>query len=623
MRIGYRVLAPHLVIMCLMAAASTVVFVFVSFTQYHLRTATQSSIDASATSNRIIEAERELDDLLYSYVLEQKPEKRTAIKQLQQQVDLYIRELESHTKSDRGKYLLRELEASRAKSIAERDRLLDQSLSRDRAQLMLQLERWLTLSDVTHARLIDYNHYKYHVLAQTVEDSATQARQILLIILTALLLSIGTSVGAFFLVRRNIIDPILSLTRQSKEMAEGKPLQPSHYEIRADEIGTLTRAFYYMAHSLQHAQEKLEATVEERTVALRTTLERERSLMAHLPIGVIALDPELKILEMNVQFRKIWNLPLEPAEMIGRPLMDFQQHWFDTFSDRQAVQEGFMRAWQERQYLDNYEIPLVDGRIINWDSIPIMQEGTFAGNLMLFEDITRQKLTDRVKSEFMSLASHQLRTPLTVIRWALRRALRHIRTHPEESVDILERAEESTRRMAMTIDTMLAISRLEAGQIQPRAQEVDACQLVRETVQQVSLAYAHKRQACTAQCPQEFAFTTDASILKEILANLLSNACKYTPDEGTIRATLTRQGDALRIDVTDNGYGIPAADQEKLFQKFFRGRNVVDRDTEGTGLGLYMVSLLVQLLHGTVECLSSEGRGTTFTVTLPPLPPAS
>jgi signal transduction histidine kinase len=221
------------------------------------------------------------------------------------------------------------------------------------------------------------------------------------------------------------------------------------------------------------------------------------------------------------------------------------------------------------------------------------------------------------KSEFMTLASHQLRTPLTAIRWIFTRLQRSLqgRITPEEE-RLLVDGKQSVIRMAETITTMLTISKIESGSIHPRMTYFPLLPLLEQIAQQFQYNYEHKHLFCDIRCSPTLVLQSDVHLLQEALRALMSNAIKYTPPGGKVRISATTKEDVC-IRMQDSGYGIPPHQQEKVFHKFFRADNIVGRDTEGTGLSLYLVSLITKLLGGSVSFVSKENEGTTFFLNLP------
>lgn len=346
-------------------------------------------------------------------------------------------------------------------------------------------------------------------------------------------------------------------------------------------------------------------------------LRRLQSIIDSLPLGAVALDERGAVLHVNGQCCTILGIERHPASFIGHPADDF----FGAAARRAADPESSLRAVDSAlrgSAPATAEVRLADGRIIALDAVSLGEDGEDHGKLLLYRDITKERRVDAVKSEFMSLASHQLRTPLTSIRWALGRLEKSLGDDASrEQQRLLESGLVSSRRMAHTIDTMLVISRIEAGKVRADVSEIKLGAFLNDIRVEYRQAYEAKSLSFSLECPTHLLIRTDPDILAEVMKNLCSNAIKYTPEHGSVSVTAHAQADRVVIEVSDTGLGIPAYQQDKVFGKFFRGDNVVSADTEGTGLGLYLVSLLVRILEGSVGFRSVEGRGTLFTLDLP------
>ncbi len=186
---------------------------------------------------------------------------------------------------------------------------------------------------------------------------------------------------------------------------------------------------------------------------------------------------------------------------------------------------------------------------------------------------------------------------------------------------MLKRSMEYVVHMAETIHTMLNISRLEAGKLNIIPREIALNEIITEITSDYVLECQRRHQVVEQVCDANLKITTDAPLIKEAISNLFGNAIKYTPDNGKVSIKVESDAQRVRINITDTGYGIPQHQQEKIFTKFFRAENVMKKETSGTGLGLYLVHSIVQLLHGSVSFVSKENEGTTFTIDLPILPP--
>ncbi|MCF7845065.1 MAG: PAS domain-containing protein [Kiritimatiellales bacterium] len=234
------------------------------------------------------------------------------------------------------------------------------------------------------------------------------------------------------------------------------------------------------------------------------------------------------------------------------------------------------------------------------------------------EDITTAKRLSKARSEFVSLVSHQLRTPLTAMRLTIETLMNGV-VGPVDKVqkEMLRRSMEYAVHMSETIYTMLTISHLEAGKINVTQEHIDLCEQLNTLSREYEPEYSRKQQSVIFNCPENLQLKSDLKLLKEILGNLFSNAIKYTPDGGKVTITVKTEDNRVRIDFADNGMGIPIGEQERIFQKFFRAENIVKKDTSGTGLGLYLVQSLTKLLGGSITFVSTENKGTTFSLFLP------
>jgi signal transduction histidine kinase len=348
-----------------------------------------------------------------------------------------------------------------------------------------------------------------------------------------------------------------------------------------------------------------------------TNLRRLQSIIDSLPLGAIALDEHGSILHLNRQCCLILAIDSEPESFIDRPIDALFSVIEHKAADQAAYRASLDVALRSPEPI-SHEVRLLDGRIVAQDALSLGSDVADHGKLLLYRDITRERRVDAVKSEFMSLASHQLRTPLTSIRWALGRLEKSLgRSAAPEQVRLLESGLTSSRRMAHTIDTMLVISRIEAGKVRADVSEIKLGAFLNEIRVECRHAYETKALAFTLDCPPHLLVRTDPDILAEVVKNLCSNAIKYTPEHGRVSVGARADGDRIFIEVRDTGLGIPAYQQDKVFGKFFRGDNVVSADTEGTGLGLYLVSLLVRILEGSIAFRSVEGKGSVFTLDLP------
>jgi signal transduction histidine kinase len=232
-------------------------------------------------------------------------------------------------------------------------------------------------------------------------------------------------------------------------------------------------------------------------------------------------------------------------------------------------------------------------------------------------DITLRKEADRMKSDFVSFVSHQLRTPLSGMNWMLELA-NDTPGLPEDARGYIAEARESAQRLGGLVNDLLDVSRLESGRLTLTLEPVQLDAMTRSVLDEARALVAEKGHRITIESAQPAAtIHVDAQLMRQAVANLVSNAIKYTPPGGTIVVVLSRENGHQRWMVKDSGIGIPKVAHARLFEKFFRADNAVVLETEGTGLGLHLVRLVIEQFGGSIWCDSAEGQGATFGFALP------
>ncbi len=243
--------------------------------------------------------------------------------------------------------------------------------------------------------------------------------------------------------------------------------------------------------------------------------------------------------------------------------------------------------------------------------------GEFKGIVGATRDISERKRVDQAKADFVSFATHQLRTPLSGIKWMLELASDGAGT-AEDLKSYIADAQASADRLIKLVNDLLGASRLEQGRISVEPAKFDLRELTRAVTDELRpLARARNQSFSFTGGSDPATVDADPQLLRQAILNLMSNAIKYTPHNGAIAMTVSREDGLVRWEVKDNGIGIPRDSRAKLFGKFFRADNAATIETEGTGLGLYLVRLIVERLGGHAGCLSEVGTGSTFYFTLP------
>ncbi len=250
---------------------------------------------------------------------------------------------------------------------------------------------------------------------------------------------------------------------------------------------------------------------------------------------------------------------------------------------------------------------------------PILVEGEVIGVVEVFRDITKEREIDKEKTEFVSLASHQLRTPLSTINWYTEMLLAgDAGKLTANQKKYLEEIYAGNQRMVELVNSLLNVSRLELGTFTIDPEIVNVVELAKAVIKEQEPAIKTRKLYVETNFGKDVPeINADPKLLRMVLQNLLSNAVKYTPESGHILVSVEHKDKEILIKVSDSGWGIPKGESSKIFSKLFRASNVKEQDTEGTGLGLYIVKSIVEGSGGTIRFESEEHKGTTFFVTLP------
>ncbi len=233
---------------------------------------------------------------------------------------------------------------------------------------------------------------------------------------------------------------------------------------------------------------------------------------------------------------------------------------------------------------------------------------------VVFTDITERKRLEQSQQDFIAMASHDLAGPVTVLR-ARAQLMRRRKSYDEESVDAII---EQTGRMDRLLNDLRELVQLEAGRLPLNRQSADLASLVREAMERAQLQTTIHQLSLTAPAEPVIG-AWDRNRLEQILDNLLGNAIKYSPRGGAVAIEIALAGDQAHISITDEGRGIEAEEIPRLFERFYRGHQV--SGATGLGFGLYITRMLVEAHGGSISAASAPGVGSTFTLTLPLLPP--
>ena len=338
--------------------------------------------------------------------------------------------------------------------------------------------------------------------------------------------------------------------------------------------------------------------------------------------GLVATDRDGKILLMNSAAEKM--LLLKSQEVIGKnyvktvPAADKEGRIIP--SDKRPLLTVLKHGKTFTNHSANYYVRKNGSKFpAAITTSPINYQNSIIGAIITFRDVTHEKEVDRMKTEFISLASHQLRTPLSAISWLVELLQNGDAGQlNRQQLDLLGDIYQSNKRMIQLVSDLLNISRMETGRIIIDPKPTHLGQLLEEVLKELKPKINSKKQKLTISYhPDLSEINIDPNLIRAVYLNLLSNAIKFTPENGEITIIISRKGSDIISQITDSGYGIPKNEQGKIFQKFYRGSNIVKKVFEGTGLGLYLVKSIIEASRGKIWFKSEKNKGTTFWFSLP------
>lgn len=372
---------------------------------------------------------------------------------------------------------------------------------------------------------------------------------------------------------------------------------------------------------LQRMKESLELKVRERTRELRESENLHKSIARNFPSGVISIfDRSYKYLFAEGQ--GLYELGIESADLIGIDYLDR----IDEVARKKVKKEldevfkGTPRNFEievgNRTYLLNATPLSFDNDVV--DKILVVEQNVSRQKEVarkLEETLNKERELTEMKSRFVSMASHEFRTPLTTINSSASLILKYVEKEDLEKIPKhSERIKNAVHNLTSILNDFLSFEKLEAGKVNARFTEQNLPEVLFETFEDMTESLK-PNQKIVYKGPKELTISTDELMLKNTVINLLSNAVKYSKVGTDIIVGVEDLGDRVKVVIQDFGVGIPEKDQKNLFTRFFRAGNVTN--IEGTGLGLNIVLRYLDLLNGDISFESKEAEGTTFFITLP------
>lgn len=451
-------------------------------------------------------------------------------------------------------------------------------------------------------------------MAGVLTLGATLATVGFFIILLAALLSV--------VLARHVTKPVRTLSMSMTTLG------PGHWNYRrsvhtGDELETLDNVAADLAKRLNVFYKDLEGQVRQRTKELSVQFQKDRVILQSIHHGIVAVDAKGLITDVNKSAAEI--IGEKESDLIGKSvhiILRLTQHGRFISVARHPV----MHCLSHKKAVSaepgvRWSLYKESGQLIpiTISVSPVVSKGKTLGGIAVFYDTTDERRVDYIKSEFISLASHQLRTPLSSLQWYIE--LFGSEGEPKlssEQKEYLREMDTASKRMAKLVDALLHAAHLEGNTIQPANQKINLTTFVQDISEELrSLAKASKI-SCEVEIPKRpYMVNTDPILLHIIFQNLFSNAVKYGKAGGQVKISMEPKKNGYEIHIQDDGIGIPKKSQSRIFERLFRAENALLSDTDGSGLGLYISRMVMENLCGSISFKSTENKGSIFTIKLP------
>ncbi|MDH3325283.1 MAG: ATP-binding protein [Gammaproteobacteria bacterium] len=447
------------------------------------------------------------------------------------------------------------------------------------------------------------------------------------VLFSSLVLAVAVTLLAILFAYR-LARPIKQITKVMDDYTHHRENNTNMPVDSNDEIGMLARSYQCLMGQVDKAQnnlkemnQNLEKIIAQRTEALEASESFQRTIVEHMVDGLITSDHDGMVVSFNSAASLIFGYL--PEEVIGNNVSmlmtapdSSKHHSYLRHYQKTGVKKaiGVSREVKGRRK-DGSTFPMD----LATNEIEVNKRHLYLG---VVRDITDRKEIDKIKMEFISTVSHELRTPLTAIRGSLGLIKgRAVGELPEKMNELLDMASNNTERLLLLINDILDVQKFESGEMAYNFENMDVMPFLKQA-QLETQAYAEQYGvkfviSSTLENTKVFA---DKNRLMQVMANLLSNAAKFSPHNSKVEINIARDiNNAIRISVTDHGAGIPEEFQPKLFERFTQSDSSNTRKKGGTGLGLNISKIIVEKHGGRIDFISSLDIGTTFIIVLPEL----
>ncbi|MEJ5995078.1 PAS domain-containing protein [Pedobacter sp. Du54] len=357
-----------------------------------------------------------------------------------------------------------------------------------------------------------------------------------------------------------------------------------------------------------------ERRVEERTKMYRESQEFLSSIVETIRESLLVMDKDYKVLSANTHFLNTFKVSINETK--GKLLYELGNGQWDIPELKRMMEEILPTNNPVLDYEVEHDFPHIGKKLMLLNAHRIELEGAYKDWILLaIEDITERKAIQQRKDDFLSIASHELKTPLTTIVGYMQMMNKLMPDHASEKFKtVVKKTEKHVSRLNQLLGELLDVSRIQTGNIELHKEEFDFDKMVRETIESIQTATSGR--IINLKGSVNINYLGDESHLVQVITNLLSNAIKYSPEDTVVEVQVCLISDFIKVSVIDQGMGINADEQKKVFDRFYRVGEV-QKHYPGMGIGLYICQQIITNHEGTIWVESEKGKGSVFNITLP------